>query len=62
MFPGFNLARWAAVLQNRIATDKQGEDSAREAAEALADVLDAEHLERLTQRLIEVQKKRRKRG
>lgn len=62
MFPGFNLARWAAVLQNRIATDKQGEDSARKAAEALADVLDVEHLERLTQRLIEVQKKRRKRG
>lgn len=55
-FPGFNLARWAAVVAGRSATDKEGEDSAREAAEALAEVLDAEDLQRLTQRLVEIQK------
>ena len=44
------------MLAGRIATDKEGEDSAREAAEALAEVLDTEHLDRLTQRLIENRK------
>lgn len=56
MFPGFDLRRWAGVLVGRIATDQQGEDSAREAAEALAEVLDAEDLKRLTQRLIDIRK------
>ena len=56
-FPGFNLARWAAVLAGRVATDKEGQDSASDAADALAEVLDAEDLERLTERLTEIRKK-----
>lgn len=55
-FPGFNLHRWAGVLAGRIATDGQAEDSAQEAADALAEVLEPKHLDRLTQRLIEIRK------
>lgn len=52
-FPGFNLPRWAAVLQGRIATDGEGEDSAAEAALALVEVLEPEHVERLAEALVE---------
>lgn len=52
-FPGLNLQRWAGVLAGRAATDQQGQDSAREAADALAEVLDAEDLERLVDALLE---------
>jgi hypothetical protein len=55
-FPGFDLRRWSAVLAGRISTDKQSEDSARQAADALAEVLEPDDLQRLTQRLIEIQK------
>lgn len=52
-FAGFNLPRWAGVLQGLIATDKQGEDSTVEAARALVEVLEPEHVERLTEALVE---------
>ena len=47
-------------FEGRIITDKQDEDSAIKAADALAEVLDAEHPERLTERLIEIQKNNKK--
>ena len=59
-FPGFGLHRWAGVLRGRIITDQQDEDSAIKAADALAEVLDAELPERLTERLIEIQKNNKK--
>jgi hypothetical protein len=59
-FPGFGLDRWAGVLRGRIITDQQDEDSAIKAADALAEVLDAELPERLTERLIEIQKNNKK--
>ena len=59
-FPGFVLDRWAGVLRGRIITDQQDEDSAIKAADALAEVLDAELPERLTERLIEIQKNNKK--
>lgn len=52
-FAGFNLPRWAGVLQGLIATDTKGEDSAAEAARALVEVLEPEHVERLTEALVE---------
>ena len=61
-FPGMNLPRWAAVLRGRSITDRPGEDSAREAADALAEVLEPEYIERLTQRLIEIRKNTKRKG
>ena len=47
-------------MRGRIITDQQDEDSAIKAADALAEVLDAELPERLTERLIEIQKNNKK--
>ena len=53
MFPGINLPRWPAVLQGRLITDRLGENSARDAALALVEVLDPAHAERLAEALVE---------